>query len=100
MSEETKSTAKPCNNYVLVLESQSEERSAGGIIMADTALDHRKAEVISVGPGIYSTTGQLIPMRVSAGNTVLYRPGAGMDMKLDNVEYRLIREDELLMVVS
>ena len=90
--------AKPMGDYVLVEEVKSEETTKSGIIMSGVTKSHDTGKVVSVGTGLFTQTGDKIPMVCEVGDTVFYHPGGGKDIKLDGKEYKLIRESEMLMV--
>jgi len=93
---------KPLGDRVLVKEKKAEQTTASGIIIPDSVRNDlaKYGEVISVGPGIFTQNGVLIPMTVKVGDTVLMPAyeTSGTTVKFDGVEYTLIREAELLMV--
>ena len=90
--------AKPMGDYVLVEEVKSEETTKSGIIMSNVNKSHETGKVISVGSGLFTQTGDKIPMTCEVGNTVFYHPGGGKDIKLEDKSYKLLRESEMLMV--
>lgn len=94
---------KPLGDRVLLKEKEKEEKTASGIIIPDTVAkeDVRTAKVISVGPGLYTQSGNLIPMNVSVGDEVIVPPyHQGQEIKLNGEKYTLLRESELLMVIK
>lgn len=94
---------KPLGDRVLLKENQKEEKTASGIIIPDTVAkeDVKTAKVISVGPGLYTQAGNLIPMNVSVGDEVIVPPyHQGQEIKLNGEKYLLLRESELLMVIK
>lgn len=96
--------AKPLGDRVLLTELQSEaSTTAGGIIIPDSAKqeDVKKAKVESVGPGIYTQNGVLIPMNVNVGDEVIIPPyHQGTEIKFGGTKYLLLRESEILMVIQ
>jgi chaperonin GroES len=96
--------AKPLGDRVLLTELQSEaSTTAGGIIIPDSAKqeDVKKAKVESVGPGIYTQNGVLIPMNVNVGDEVIIPPyHQGTEVKIGGNKYLLMRESEILMVIQ
>ena len=93
---------KPLGDRVLLKENQKEEKTASGIIIPDTVAkeDVKTAKVISVGPGLYTQAGTLIPMNVAVGDEVIMPPyHQGQEIKLNGEKYVLLRESELLMVI-
>ena len=92
---------KPLNDRVLVKRLESEERTAGGLYIPDTAKEKpSKGEVIAVGPGKHAEDGKLIPMTVKAGDLVLFNKYAGTEVKLDGVEHLVMREDDILAIID
>lgn len=94
---------KPLGDRVLLKENQKEEKTASGIIIPDTVAkeDVKTAKVISVGPGLYTQVGNLIPMNVAVGDEVIMPPyHQGQEIKLNGEKYLLLRESELLMVIK
>ncbi len=92
---------KPLNDRVLVKRLEPKEMVRGGIIVPDTAKEKPlEGEVIAVGPGRYDDGGKLIPMSVKAGQKVLVGKYAGTEVKIDDVEHVIVREDEVLGVIE
>ena len=97
--------AKPLGDRVLLteLDSEQEMKTASGIIIPDSAKteDVKRAKVESVGPGIYTQSGTLIPMNVEPGDEVILPPyHQGVEVKIGGKKYTLLRESEILMVVK
>ncbi len=92
---------KPLYDRVLVKRADEEEKSAGGIIIPDSAKEKpTKATVVAVGEGKFDDHGKRIPLSVKAGDSILIGKYSGTDIKLDGVEHVIVREDEILGVVS
>ena len=90
---------KPINDRVLVLRVEQEQKTAGGIIIPDTAKEKpQEGKVISAGPGKLDETGKRAPLEVKAGNRVLFSKYAGTEIKIDGVEHLFMREDDILGV--
>jgi len=92
---------KPYGDLVLLKEQEQVKKSSTIIMLPGADGDYVYADVIKVGPGLYTHNGVQIPMTVKAGDTVmLHKSNAGDQKKvtIDEVEYLLIRESELLMV--
>ncbi|MBP6235826.1 MAG: co-chaperone GroES [Saprospiraceae bacterium] len=86
---------KPINDRVVVKPAPAETKTAGGIIIPDTAQEKpQKGEVIAVGPGKDG-----VAMTVKKGDTVLYGKYAGQEVKLDGVDYLIMREDDILIII-
>lgn len=95
--------AKPLGDRVLLTETEVKEESVGGIIIPDSVRqeDVKRAIVESVGPGIYTQNGVLIPMNVSVGDEVILPPyHQGQEIKIGGKKYTLLRESEILMVIK
>ncbi len=94
-------TLKPLNDRVLVKRLESEEKTAGGLYIPDTAKEKpSKGEVVAVGPGKVAENGQRVAMDVKAGDTVLFNKYAGTEVKLDGVEHLVMREDDILAIIA
>jgi chaperonin GroES len=92
---------RPLHDRVLVKRVEQEEQVRGGIIIPDTAKEKpQEAEVIAVGPGKLSDDGKRSPMDVQAGDRVLMGKYSGSEIKLDGTDYVILREEEILAVVS
>jgi len=91
----------PLNDRVLVKRLESEEKTAGGLYIPDTAKEKpSKGEVIAVGPGKVADDGKRVAMAVKAGDNVLFNKYAGTEIKLDGVEHLVMREDDILAVIN
>ena len=91
---------KHLGDRVVIKMLESEETTKGGIILAGTAKEKpQMAEVVAVGPGVVED-GKLIPMEVAIGDKVLMSKYSGTDVKVDGVEYTILREDDILAVVE
>lgn len=92
---------RPLHDRVLVKRTEQEEQVRGGIIIPDTAKEKpQEAEVIAVGPGKLNEDGKRSPMDVKEGDRVLMGKYSGSEIKLDGTDYVILREDEILAVVS
>lgn len=92
---------KPLNDRVLVKRLESDEKTAGGLYIPDTAKEKpSKGEVVAAGPGKTADDGKKIPMTVKAGDTVLFNKYAGTEIKLDGVEHLVMREDDILAIID
>jgi chaperonin GroES len=103
MSKETFQLAKPLADRVLIEKEEVQTKTTGGIIIPETARaeDTKIGTVVSVGPGIYTNDGVLIPMTVNVGDKVMMpQIGTAQIVKLENKEYYLFREQELLMIIK
>lgn len=93
---------KPLHDRVLLERiEQDEQKSTGGIIIPDTAKEKPiEGKVVAVGDGARSEEGKVTPLVVKAGDRVLFGKYAGTDVKFDGKEYLIVRESEILAVVS
>ena len=94
---------KPMGDQILIKEEKKADKTESGIILVDGAYDEEfvYAEVIAIGPGLFTQTGNRLPMSVSPGDTVLISKnnlGGQKKIKFDGVEYILVREMEISMV--
>ncbi len=92
---------RPLHDRVLIKRVEEEEQVRGGIIIPDTAKEKpQEAEVVAVGPGKLQDDGKRQPMDVNPGDRVLVGKYSGSEIKIDDDEYVILREDEILAVVS
>jgi chaperonin GroES len=95
------STVKPLGDRIFVKVSPSEEKTAGGILLPDTAKEKPQiGEVVAVGPGKRNDDGSRTTPDVKVGDKVLYSKYAGTDVKLGNDEYVLLSEKDILASVA
>jgi len=88
---------QPLGDRVLVKPMAREEMSRGGIVIPDTAKEKsQEGEVLAVGAGKLSDKGERIPMEVKAGDIVLYTKYGGTEIKLEGVEYMILRDNDIL----
>jgi len=93
-------TMKPLGDRVVIKNLEAEETTRGGIILTNSAKEKPvMAEVVAVGPG-GNVDGKEITMQVSVGQKVIYSKYAGTEIKLDGVEYIILRQGDLLAVVE
>ena len=96
-----KVTVKPLGDRVLVQPKKDSEMSKGGIIIPDTAKEKpQEGKVIAVGTGKRDDNGKLIPFNVKAGDTVLMPKYGGTEIKLNDVDYVIVREEDILGVME
>ena len=92
---------RPLADRVLVKPLDEKEVKKGGIIIPDSAKERpQEGEIIAHGPGKIGDDGKLIPMNVKKGDKVLYGKYSGTEIKLDNHEYLLMREDDILGILE
>jgi chaperonin GroES len=92
---------RPLHDRVVVKRIETQEQVRGGIIIPDTAKEKpQEAEVMAVGPGKLSDEGKRSPMDVKAGDRVLMGKYSGSEIKINEEDYVILREDEILAVVN
>ena len=92
---------RPLRDRVLVERIEEHEQRIGGIIIPDTAKEKpQQGRVIAVGKGRISDKGEVFPLDVKAGDTVLFGKYAGTEIKIDGKEYLIVREEEVLGVLE
>jgi len=92
---------RPLHDRVVVRRVESEERTAGGIIIPDTAKEKpQEGEVIAVGPGARDEAGKLIPLDVKAGDRILFGKWSGTEVKFDGQEYLIMKESDVMGIVE
>jgi chaperonin GroES len=92
---------KPLADRILVRRIEEQETKRGGIIIPDTAKEKpQEAEIVAVGPGRMNEEGKRIAMEVKKGDRVLIGKYSGTDVKIDGVEYVILREDDVLGVLA
>ena len=93
---------RPLHDRVLLKRLESaDKKTAGGIIIPDTAKEKpQEGEIIAVGPGKVTDDGRVQPMNVKAGDRVLFGKYAGTDVKMDDQEYIIKREDDILGILE
>jgi chaperonin GroES len=92
---------RPLHDRVVVKRIEAEEKTAGGIIIPDTAKEKpQQGEVVSVGPGGRDESGKLIPIDVKAGDRVLFGKWSGTEVKIDGVEYLIMKESDIMGVLE
>jgi chaperonin GroES len=94
-------TLKPLGDRVVVKAKPKEEMTRSGIVLPDTASEKpQEGTVLSVGPGRVLDNGKRVEMEVKSGDTVLFAKYAGTEVKLDGEDYLVIRESDLLAIVT
>ena len=95
------SSLKPLYDQIVVERSESEERTAGGIVLPDTAKEKpRQGRVLAVGKGKVLENGQVKPLEVREGDRVLFGSYAGTEVKLGGKEYLILKEGDVLAVLN
>lgn len=92
---------KPLGDKVLIKRLEAEEKTAGGIVLPDTAKEKpKRGKVIAVGDGRQLESGELAPFQVKKGYTVLFGAFAGTEVTVDGEEYLLMSEDDILAILE
>ncbi|NLG85897.1 MAG: co-chaperone GroES [Firmicutes bacterium] len=92
---------KPLGDRVVVKTITAEERTKGGIVLPDTAKEKpQEGEVIAVGPGRILDNGERLAPEVKVGDRVIYAKYGGTEVKLDDEEYLILRESDILAKVE
>jgi len=92
---------KPLGDRVIVKRLEAEEKTAGGIILPETAKEKPKeGKVVAVGPGRVLDSGERSKMQLKKGDRILFSSYAGDEGKLDDEEYLLMKEEDVLAVVK
>jgi chaperonin GroES len=92
---------RPLHDRVVVKRIDAEEKSSGGIIIPDTAKEKpSQGEVIAIGPGGRDESGKLVPLDVQVGNRVLFGKWSGTEVKIDGVEYLIMKESDIMGVLE
>jgi len=92
---------RPLHDRVVVKRIDAEEKSTGGIIIPDTAKEKpSQGEIIAVGPGGRDEAGKLVPLDVQVGNRVLFGKWSGTEVKIDGVEYLIMKESDIMGVLE
>jgi len=92
---------RPLNDRVLVVRVEEEKKTAGGIIIPDTAKEKpQEGKIIAAGPGKMDDDGKRTPLNVKKGDKILFSKYAGTEIKIDGVEHIFMREDDILGVLE
>jgi len=92
---------RPLNDRILVVRVEEEKKTAGGIIIPDTAKEKpQEGKVVAAGPGKMGDDGKRIPMELKKGDRILFSKYAGSEIKVDGVEHIFMREDDILGILE
>ncbi len=92
---------KPLHDRVLVRRVDEDEKTAGGIIVPDTAKEKpMQGEILAVGPGGRDETGKLVPLDVQVGDTVLFGKWSGTEVKMDGEDLLIMKESDIMGVID
>ena len=88
---------RPLHDRVLIKVLDSEEKTKGGIIIPDTAKEKpQEGEVVAVGPGAKTEYGKTVKMDVKVGDKVIFGKWSGTEIKIDNIEYSIMKESDIM----
>ena len=92
---------RPLHDRVVVRRIESEEKTAGGIIIPDTAKEKpMEGEIIAAGPGARNETGQLVPLDVKVGDRVLFGKWSGTEVKIDGEDLMIMKESDIMGIIE
>jgi len=92
---------RPINDRVLVIREEKEQKSAGGIIIPDTAKEKpQRGTVVAAGPGKVGEDGKRTPLEVKSGDRILFSKYGGTEIKIEDVEHLFMREDDILSILE
>jgi chaperonin GroES len=92
---------RPLNDRVLVVRVEEEQKTAGGIIIPDTAKEKpQEGKIIAAGPGKMGDNGKRTALNVKKGDKILFSKYAGTEIKIDGVEHIFMKEDDILGVLE
>jgi len=92
---------RPLHDRVVVRRIDAEEKTAGGIIIPDTAKEKpQEGEIVAAGPGARNEKGELVPLDVKAGDHILFGKWSGTEVKIDGEELLIMKESDILGVVE
>ncbi|MBP2315322.1 co-chaperone GroES [Azospirillum soli] len=94
-------TFKPLHDRVLVRRIESDTKTAGGIIIPDTAKEKpQEGEVLAVGPGARDESGKLVALDVKVGDRVLFGKWSGTEVKIDGEDFLIMKESDILGIIE
>lgn len=97
----SKSKFRPLHDRVLVRRVEADTKTAGGIIIPDTALEKSmKGEIVAVGNGHVNDNGEVRPLDVKAGDTVLFSKWAGTEVTIDGEELMVMKESDIIGIIA
>jgi chaperonin GroES len=92
---------RPLHDRVVVRRVESEEKTAGGIIIPDTAKEKpQEGEIVAVGPGARDESGKLVPLDVKAGDRILFGKWSGTEVKIDGQDYLIMKESDVMGIIE
>ena len=92
---------RPLHDRVVVRRLEAEEKTAGGIIIPDTAQEKpMEGEIVAVGPGARDETGKLVALDVKSGDRILFGKWSGTEVKLDGEELLIMKESDIMGIIE
>ena len=92
---------RPLHDRVVIRRLNAEEKSAGGIIIPDTAQEKpMEGEVVAVGPGARNEQGQIVALEVKSGDRILFGKWSGTEVKLDGEELLIMKESDIMGIIE
>ncbi len=92
---------RPLHDRVVLRRLSAEEKTAGGIIIPDTAKEKpQEGEVVAVGPGARNDQGQIVPLEVKAGDRILFGKWSGTEVKIDGEELLIMKESDIMGIID
>lgn len=97
----TTNKIKPLADYLLIEPTQRETKLPSGIVIPDTAKEKpQEGKVIAVGPGKRDESGNRVPMEIKVGDVVMYKKWGGTEVKVENKDMLLVKEEDVLAIVE
>ena len=94
-------TFRPLHDRILVRRIEAEEKTAGGIIIPDTAKEKpQEGEIVAVGPGARDESGKLVPLDVKVGDRILFGKWSGTEIKLNSEDLLIMKESDVMGVIE
>ncbi|MBN2483301.1 MAG: co-chaperone GroES [Candidatus Omnitrophica bacterium] len=92
---------KPLGDRVVVKRSEEKEKTKGGILLPDTAKERpQEGKIVAIGEGRKTDEGKIVPLTLKVGDTILYGKYSGTEITVDEEEYLIMREDDVLAVIG
>ena len=92
---------RPLHDRVVVKRAEHEAKSAGGIIIPDTAGEKpQQGEIVAVGPGARDETGKIVPLDVKKGDKILFGKWSGTEVKIDGKELLIMKESDIMGILE
>lgn len=97
----TKLKIQPLFDLVLVKPLEEEEKTAGGIVLPETAKEKpQKGQVMAIGPGAVTDDGKTLPIKVKVGQKVMYKKWGGNEVKINGEEWLLVEQKDILAIIE